>query len=241
LEDAGTDRKRYPVEDIARVITIPILDVKSVAHVTAMNVVGVIGEMAWKGEMGNGRRSQEKRRREAWRQEESTQISLLRDVVGNPFRPVTLNPAWLLWNDCTIPKLAQGIYEERAFDRLPILADALEEGGCNDADIRQWVAARGLNRIERAACLGLSVRTLHEWEDASATGSLMVARRGRPVMRSERSQRTAVLEVLGSVGPGVGLAVLQGQFAPMPRAELADLLRRYRRVWRRRHRQVPGA
>jgi hypothetical protein len=103
---------------------------------------------------------------------------------------------------------------------------------------RQWVAGRGLNRIESAACLGLSVRTLREWEGASATVSLALALRGRPVVRSERAQRTAVLGLLESVGPGVGLAVLRGQFPEMPRAELADLLRRYRRVWQRRHRQA---
>jgi transposase InsO family protein len=44
-----------------------------------------------------------------------------------------------------------------------------------------------------------------------------------------------VLEFLESVGPGVGRAVLIGQFSGLPRAELADLLERYRRVWRRRH------
>jgi hypothetical protein len=100
---------------------------------------------------------------------------------------------------------------------------------------RQWVAARGLSRIDSAGCLGLSVRTLREWEDASATASLTLALRGRPVVRSPRAQRMAVLELLASVGPGVGLAVLQGQFPEMPRAELADLLRRYRRVWQRWH------
>src|SRR5262245_26002965 len=53
------------------------------------------------------------------------QSHLLRCVFGNPFRPVSLNPAWLAWNDGTIPKLAQAIYDERAFDHLPVLADAL--------------------------------------------------------------------------------------------------------------------
>jgi hypothetical protein len=60
---------------------------------------------------------------------------ILRDIFGNPFRPVTINPAWLTWNDGTVQKIAQAIYDERAFDRLPILADALEEAGCTDADI----------------------------------------------------------------------------------------------------------
>ncbi len=133
LEETGANRKSHPVEDIARVITIPTLDAQTVAHATAMNVVGVIGEMAWKEAMGQGRRRQEKKRREAWRQEESTQISLLPDVVGNPFRPATLAPVWLDWNDGVIRKLAQAVYDDRAFDRLPVLADALEEAGSTDA------------------------------------------------------------------------------------------------------------
>jgi hypothetical protein len=41
----------------------------------------------------------------------------------------------LEWNELTVVKLAQRIYENRAFDLLPILADALEEAGCTDADI----------------------------------------------------------------------------------------------------------
>jgi hypothetical protein len=74
--------------------------------------------------------------RESDREEESAaQADLLRELFGNPFRPVTIAPATLAWNSETIPKLAQDIYGSRAFDRLPILADALEEAGCTDADI----------------------------------------------------------------------------------------------------------
>jgi hypothetical protein len=67
--------------------------------------------------------------------EEAAQVRLLRDLFGNPFRPVALDPAWWAWRDGTIPKLAQAIYDDRAFDRLPILADALEDAGCTDGDI----------------------------------------------------------------------------------------------------------
>jgi hypothetical protein len=67
--------------------------------------------------------------------ERSRQASLLREIFGNPVRPTPVVPAWLAWNDGTVVKLAQAIYEERGFDRLPILADALEEAGCADADL----------------------------------------------------------------------------------------------------------
>ena len=63
------------------------------------------------------------------------QRHLLHEVIGNPFRPVTIEAAWLTWNTGTVPRLAQVIYEERAFDRLPVIADALEEAGCTDAAI----------------------------------------------------------------------------------------------------------
>lgn len=58
--------------------------------------------------------------------------ALLPEIMGYPFRPVTLHPSWLT---ATVTGLAETIYQERAFDRLPILADALEEVGCTDAEI----------------------------------------------------------------------------------------------------------
>jgi hypothetical protein len=55
--------------------------------------------------------------------------------VNNPFRLVSVDPSWLEWDGGTAPRLAAAIYDERAFDRLPILADALEDAGRTDADI----------------------------------------------------------------------------------------------------------
>jgi hypothetical protein len=60
---------------------------------------------------------------------------LLRCVFGNPFRQLTLDVAWRRWNDGTIPKMAQSIYNDRAFEQLPVLADALEDAGCNNSDM----------------------------------------------------------------------------------------------------------
>ncbi len=78
--------------------------------------------------------------RDAARQD---QVNLLHDLFGNPFRQVTVDTGWLTWNDATIPALAVAIYEERAFDRLPILADALEDAGCAGADILRHLRGPG--------------------------------------------------------------------------------------------------
>ncbi len=60
--------------------------------------------------------------------------ALLRDLFGNLFHPPPpFDPAWLAWNRGTAAKVARGIYEERAFGRLPLLADAMEDAGCSDA------------------------------------------------------------------------------------------------------------
>ena len=76
---------------------------------------------------------------------------LLRDIFGNPFRPSPPLPAAILvWNDGTICRLAEGIYEERQMPggtldtaRLAVLADALEEAGCADADLLAHLRSGG--------------------------------------------------------------------------------------------------
>ncbi len=57
---------------------------------------------------------------------------LVRDVLGNPFRSVALDPSC---RTEVVVALATGIYEGRAFERLPVLADALEDAGGADADV----------------------------------------------------------------------------------------------------------
>jgi hypothetical protein len=57
---------------------------------------------------------------------------LTHDIFGNPFRPVDFDPHW---RTSDVVGLARAIYEHRAFDRMPILADALMDAGCADEQI----------------------------------------------------------------------------------------------------------
>ncbi len=57
---------------------------------------------------------------------------LVTDVIGNPFWPTVLDNTWIT---STAVALANGIYADKAFDRMPILADALEEAGCDNLDV----------------------------------------------------------------------------------------------------------
>jgi hypothetical protein len=64
--------------------------------------------------------------------EAAVQTLLLRDIFGNPFRPVAFSPSW---RTDTAVALARQMYESRDFGAMPILADALQEAGCEDAAI----------------------------------------------------------------------------------------------------------
>jgi hypothetical protein len=69
---------------------------------------------------------------------------LLREIVGNPFRPsADISPAVLTWNEGTVWRIAAGIHAEQAFGRLPILADALEEAGCTDTHLLGHCRSQG--------------------------------------------------------------------------------------------------
>jgi hypothetical protein len=73
-----------------------------------------------------------------WLKEEVChQAQLLRDVFFKPLQRQIprLESSWRHYNDRISVRLAESIYDERAFDRLPILADALEDAGCDNPDI----------------------------------------------------------------------------------------------------------
>ena len=74
------------------------------------------------------------------RPERRTHADVLRDIVGNPFHPVAVTPAW---RTPAAVALARTAYEERHFEDLPLLADALEEAGCTDDAILTHLRGSG--------------------------------------------------------------------------------------------------
>src|SRR5262249_16866737 len=62
----------------------------------------------------------------------AAQAGPLRGILGNPFRPVAVDPAW---RTSTAVALAKHMYESRDFSPMPILADALHDAGCDSEDI----------------------------------------------------------------------------------------------------------
>jgi hypothetical protein len=71
---------------------------------------------------------------------------LLRDRFGPvPFEGVVINPSLLSWQDGTVVKLARAIRRRRRFGDIPVLADALEEAGCDSQAILAHCREQGSN------------------------------------------------------------------------------------------------
>lgn len=79
-------------------------------------------------------------RRHRIREMQNLKTRLFRCIFGNPFRPISIDPSWLT---STVLALTTGIYQERAFDRMPILADALQDAGCDNEDILNHLRGQG--------------------------------------------------------------------------------------------------
>jgi transposase InsO family protein len=98
------------------------------------------------------------------------------------------------------------------------------------------------------AQVALAPEVQAEGTGTASEGAQAVAPLGRPAARSDVGDRQRVLQFLNDQGPGVGVPSVRRQFPDLTRAELTDLVQRYRRVLaaRRRatvsvlHWQVPG-
>jgi hypothetical protein len=135
-EDWGMLRAFGSARDAAKMAAALATDRTGLDHPARQAAFYASGAVAWEA-AGAARQAAEA---EAWAKrwgtveagEHKHQVSLLRDLIGNPFRPIIVDP---VWRTPKVMDLAQTIYDERAFDRLPVLADALEEAGCQDQDI----------------------------------------------------------------------------------------------------------
>jgi hypothetical protein len=74
-------------------------------------------------------------------------VVLIRDIFGNPFRPVSFDPAW---RTDTAVALARTMYDSREFSAMPILADALQDAGCEDEQI--LTHCRDANQLHVRGC-----------------------------------------------------------------------------------------
>ena len=75
--------------------------------------------------------------------ERRRQYRLLWEIFGTPSPQPHVDPSWLAWGGGMVRRLARDGYDRRRFDDLPILADALEEAGCADAQILAHLRGRG--------------------------------------------------------------------------------------------------
>jgi hypothetical protein len=115
------DRKVYPklvtVHDALVQATTPALDPEILAHSTSRAVLNYYHDRHWVERV------------------QKAQCNLLRDIFGNPFRPLNLNPRWLSTHASTAIEIARAIYLDRTFDELPILADALIDADCDSEEL----------------------------------------------------------------------------------------------------------
>src|SRR5262245_16583388 len=87
------------------------------------------------------------RRRGACPEEEREQCGFIRDIFGNPFGKPKFNTKW---RTDTALSLARQMYESRDFSAMPILADALQDAGCEDEQI--LTHCRDANQVHVRGC-----------------------------------------------------------------------------------------
>lgn len=130
---------------------------REAAHVAAGNVLGGVADVrsdrekhivyaAWAAKIVLSSKTEVPL---SW--ERRTQANIFRDILGNPFRPLSrIEPSLLTWNEGFIAKQAQAAYDERKLpvgaldpNRLANLAGLLAEAGCEDTELLGHLRAAG--------------------------------------------------------------------------------------------------
>jgi transposase InsO family protein len=135
---------------------------------------------------------------------------------------------------CQPPATTPHAFTPRGFARQRTLREREHLLRNNLVDFCHWTNEQGLTLQQTADVLHMLPRTLRQWQYDRTAQPLRVHPLGRPILRSSRHDRNAVLELLGELGPHTGVPTLRECFPHMPRAELDDLLKRYRRLCRKR-------
>jgi hypothetical protein len=100
------------------------------------------------------------------------------------------------------------------------------------------IARQGYTLSQAADFLHLCPRTLRHWQ-ADCRHQLPHAHLlGRPLTRATVADRNLVIDLLDELGPATGVPTLQTCFPSLARAELTDILKRYRRVWHKLNREL---
>lgn len=79
----------------------------------------------------------------AWGEHPREQACLFREVIGNPFAKPELDSRVLACNDGTVRRLAQSMYDDRRFEAMPVLADALEDANCTETSVLEHCRTHG--------------------------------------------------------------------------------------------------
>lgn len=99
----------------------------------------------------------------------------------------------------------------------------------------RFALLHGGTKKSAAQELGISPRTLREWEQRLRAGRLAARRRGRRPARSSREDRNRVIAAVNLLGPKVGVRTLRWFYPEMARSELEEILRGSRKLYMREH------
>lgn len=99
-------------------------------------------------------------------------------------------------------------------------------------DFGHWAGRQGLGHDGAAEALGIAPGTLAFWQHRCREDHLATHSLGRRCRRSHVAMRNAVIDLMNTAGPSIGVPALQTAFPQMARGELENLQRRFRRIWR---------